>query len=469
MEEPVNGIRRTFCRDLTENYLKEQRDSFLYRAFWGESMSGLLKTNFPRLLEEELPMPKDGNQLRKQMIEVREKMVKAMRERPQWARSLLLREPGWKQRRDIWEELWLNDTGYRAEIITDTEYYLWLVEYLAEHDIYKTNIYYYGEDREREKCEPHRWLYMLLRVGLGMELGELKEKMNAGKQDRRKTDRAGAGLTKADVEVALAMLAEQIRDDRGKIAGRLNKVACAVKTKDGTKKINYLPLLTGQLEWLALHIKIKNWLQDSGYPLVGDERVVEKKARKTDFTMRLLEAYCDSAEGYEFRRKSGGSGNWRLDGLGFCVSDVNVDMDQLKAFLEAQAAGRDEDPYLYLPLAVHLGSGCVFFLAGKGSYEKAYQKADAKARAAYKSTQARYCFDYLRLTEEHSEMLPGGEAFCLCPVFHENAGISYKKVLDDFKGYCLDRSGDGPLHAVMEYNGTEPQGIPKEFCWAFDI
>lgn len=470
MEGPVNGIRGVFCRDLTEDYLEDPKKSFLYRAFWSESMTGLLKTNFSQLLGEEAPVPEDARQLRDQMAE-------AMRERPKWAKSLLLREPGWKKRRDIWEELWLNDAGYCARIITDTEYYLWLVEYLAEHDVYKTNIYYYDEDREKKKHEPHQWLSVLLQVGLGMEPDELKE--TAHKQDRRKMDQAGARLSKTEVEVALALLAEQIRDDRGKIASRLHKVPYIVKTKGGRKKADYLLFLTQRLKWLALHIKIKNWLQDSGYPLVGDDRVVEnKKARKTDFTMRLFEAYCDSAKGYEFRRKTGdselrrrtgGSGSWRLDGRGFCVPDVDADPEQLKAFLEARAAERDEAPYLYLPLAVHLGSGCVFFLAGKGNYEEAYQEADAKALAAYKGARSRYCFDYLRLTEDHSEMFPGGGAFCLRPVFHENAEASYKKVLDEFKGYCVNRSDDGPLHAVMEYNGTEPKDIPKAFRWAFDI
>lgn len=462
MEGNVNGLRRAFCCDLTEDYLERQKKSFLYRSFWSESMKGLLKTNFPQFLEEEPPVPKDGGRLKAQM-------VKVMQERPEWARSLLLREPGWKKRRDIWEELWLNDTGYRGGLITDTEYYLWLAEYLAQHDIYKTNIYYYDEDRERRKHEPHQWLYVLLKAGLDINPDELQESLCVRRQERRRTDAAGAGLSKTDVEEALAMLAEQIRDDRDKIADRLHEVTCVVKTRDGRKKKDYLPILTERLEWLALHIKIKNWLQDSGYPLVKDEKLVEKKARKTDFTMRLLEAYCDTAEGYEFRRKAGGFGNWQLDGLGFCVPDMNADPEQLKAILEAQAAEQDEDPYLYLPLAVHLGSGCVFFLAGKGNYEKAYQKEDAKTQDAYRLTQARYCFDYLRLTEDHAETIPGGAAFCLYPVFHENADASYKKVLDKFKGYCVDRRGDSPLHAVMEYNGMEPDGIPDAFRWAFEI
>lgn len=463
MEGPVNGLRKVFCRDLTEDYLERQKKSFLYRAFWSENMTGLLKAHFPQLLEEEPPAPKDGKRLREQM-------GKAMQERPQWARSLLLREPGWKKRRDIWEELWLNDAGCRAGIITDTEYYLWLVEYLAEHDIYRTNIYYYDAERERRKYEPHQWLYMLLQAGLDRNPGEWKEALHGHKPDRLQTGPAGADLSKTDVEKALALLAEQIRDDRDRIAGRLHKVTYVAKTRDGRKKKDYLPLLTRRLEWLALHIKIKNWLQDSGYPLVGDDREAKgKKPRKTDFTMRLFEAYCDSAEGYEFRRKTGGSGNWRLDGLGFCVLDADADPDQLKAVLEAQAAGRDADPYLYLPLAVHLGSGCVFFLAGKAIYEEAYQNAGPEAQADYKTAQARYCFDYLRLTEDYSERFPGKGAFCLRPVFHENAGKSCKKILDQFKGYCVDRDGDSPLHAVMEYNGTEPDGIPEAFRWAFEI
>ena len=46
---------------------------------------------------------------------------------------------GRKERRDFWEELWLRDAAYRAGLITDTDYYLWLVEYLAVRVLTKKN------------------------------------------------------------------------------------------------------------------------------------------------------------------------------------------------------------------------------------------------------------------------------------------------------------------------------------------
>ena len=325
-----------------------------------------------------------------------------------------------------------------------------------------------------------------------MDEGELKREITARKRARRDARKqsaaetgpfgegTGTGLSRADVEEALAMLAEQIQADRDKIAGRLHKLS-VVRDKDGRQvKKDYLRWLTARLEWMALHVKIRNWLQDSGYPLVGlsgtrKRPKEEKKARKSDFTMRLFEAWCDSPEGYELYKKAGdektdteaGSGSWHLEGQGFCV--LSMDPDRLKALLEDQAAEQSEAPYFYLPLAVHLRSGCVFFLAGKGNYENVYRKAGDKLRTQYRDTKARYCFDYLRLAERHSQNPPGDGTFCLFPAFHENAEKKYKDVLDAFKGYCEDRFNDSPLQAVKEYNGSESAGFPEELLWAFDI
>lgn len=280
-------------------------------------------------------------------------------------------------------------------------------------------------------------------------------------------------MSGADVEEALAMLAEQIQTDRDKIANRLQKLRYVVRGRDG-RRVNYLRWLTARLEWMALHVKIRNWLQDSGYPLVGlsgtrKRPKEEKKARKSDFTMRLFEAWCDSPEGYELHKKAGGgeTGNvgWHLEGQGFCV--LSTDPDRLRALLEGQAAEQDKAPYVYLPLAVHLRSGCVFFLAGKGNYEKVYQGDEHEND--YRAAQKRYCFDYLRLTENHSQNPPGDGTFCLSPAFHENVKEKYKDVLDAFKGYCEDRFDDSPLQAVREYNGSEPAGFPEELLWAFDL
>lgn len=495
MEGAVNGIRRTFFHDLTEDYLEHQTSSFLYRAFWSENMKGLLKAHFPELLGEEPPAPEDAGRLRALL-------VKAMRERPEWADDLPLRRQSWKLRRDFWEELWLNDIGYRAKLITDTEYYLWLARYLAVHDVYyKTNIYYYkGTHRDRMARSGHTWLYKLLRKGLGTEdLGALKREVAARKKARRKTRRppgdeedlsgarAGAALSKAEVEEALAMLSERIQSDGDAVAGRLHDLKDVVRTRDGTaKERDYLPRLTARLEWMALHVKIKNWLQDSGYPLVGHSGAEEppeeeKKVRRSDFTLRLFEAYCDSAEGYELHKKAGGGGadgetgpgNWHSDGLGFCMLDT--DPDQLESLLEVLEAEQDEAPYLYLPLAVHLHSGCVFFLAGKANYEEVYQKAGGPLEAVYRRMKARYCFDYLRLVGDRSGRLPGDGTFRLSPAFHlrpavpGKAGESYQKALKAFKRYCGFPDGDSPLQAVREYNRVDPADIPEPFLWAFEL
>lgn len=505
MEGPVSEIRKTFLHDLTQDYLNGQKGSLLYRAFWTENMKRLLKAHFPDLLSPELSVPKSADELKKLAGKLKKQLCEAMKERPGWADELPARKWSWQLRRDFWEELWLNDAGYRAGLIGDTEYYLWLVRYLVVHDVYyKTNIYSYQNEYDeridnRTKRPGHPWLHRLLKAGLGMDEDELKREIWARKKARReerkeerkkarKKPAAGvdlsseapeegpseeeqkAGLSLADVEEALAMLSEQIQADRDKIAGRLHGLLYPTRDKDGRLiKKDYLLQLTARLEWMALHVKIRNWLQDSGYPLRGDNRRKgPPKARKSDFTMRLFEAWCDS---YELRKRAGDDetddGGWRLEGQGFCVLDTAPDPDQLRALLEDQAAEQDETPHFYLPLAVHLRSGCVFFLAGKGNYEKAYQGDEHEDD--YNTAQERYCFDYLRLAKNHSLKPPGDGAFCLSPAFHENTKHKYKVVLDAFKDHCNDMVNDSPLQTVREYNGSEPAGIPEALLWAFDI
>ena len=197
-EKSVNSIRETFYNDIIYDYqvkCEDQRErAFLYRAFWAENVSGLLKC-----LDKSLSEYSRKNHLQsKGRSPIRELLEEAVREDPEWSRLLeeapgkgrdfweklpwllaekpirtrdesrikgllgkvmgmeeysdwagarnqdktkdvLLRDvPGKdkKERRDFWEELWRNDAGYMAGLITDTDYYLWLTEYLAERDIY---------------------------------------------------------------------------------------------------------------------------------------------------------------------------------------------------------------------------------------------------------------------------------------------------------------------------------------------
>lgn len=451
MENAVNGIREVFYRDLTGEYQDKRERSFLYRAFWAECVARLLEKYFPQLSAEDPLRPEDE-------VRIRKRLSQAMGERPERARSLLLREApgkGRKERRDFWEELWLNDAGYRAGLISDTEYYLWLVEYLTARDVYY---------KDNSMWDGHAWLYRLLLAGLrGTERALEPGQMQRDGENIR---------TKAQVGRDMAELARLIRDERdagrAEAAGRLHGLKCRVRIRgQEARLVDYLPWLTGRLERMALHIKIKTWLQDSGYPLGEGNRTKKppKEPRKQDFSMRLFEAYCDSAEGYHFHRKdrSGGTAGWQLDGMGFCALEPGQ-IGALQAALE-----RSGTAYLYLPLAVDLLSGCVFFLAGKENYTELYRGAGKKLRDAYQGAKARWCFDYLRLDEARREELPGdvGGALRLRPTFHENAGRSYQAVLNDFKRYCM--TGDhSPRQAVREFNEEGPSGVPDGFRWGFD-
>lgn len=485
MEEPVNGIRNTFFRDLIKDYLENQRKSFLYRDFWGEKMQELLEEHFPELLRQEPPKPKDAKQLIKGMCG-------AMKARPEWARGLLLKED--EKRRNIFEELWLNGAGYRAGIITDTEYYLWLTEYLAAHDFFKAGILYSDEDSDKDSdkverkktIHGHLWVIPLLMEGLDMDFEKLKEEIKARKNTndkdekdlsnekttaRKKTQARKKDPPNSDTKIALAMLVEQIREDREGVAGRLHNLKY--------KGEDYLPWLNERLKWLALHIDIREWLRNRGFPLtLGDETDKPKKARNKDVTWQRFVAFADSEEGYDFRRKNGrgwewGDGVYCLDG-DFCRLDTLP--EQLGKLMDAHGKAQNEDDdeepltYFYLPLAVHLRSGCVFFLAGKSYYEDVYQDVKGKKgdelRAKYQATKARYCFDYLRQDQSPGAM---GGSFRLTPSFHLNAGGSYWDMLEKFEDYCT-RIGPGtPLHKLHKTNGERPAELPEEFRWAFEL
>lgn len=493
MGESVNGIRGAFYSDIIYDYQCKYDDkrekSFLYRAFWAEGVSGLLK-RLDRSLSEHLagdghespnplekymapfcPNSRPGSwdypwHLAKQPLKpgdesrIKEQLAAAMAEHPAWAKGLLTKtvpEKGRKERRDFWEELWLRDAAYRAGLITDTDYYLWLVEYLAVRDIYY---------KDNSIANAHLWLKRLL----------------------HKTGVAGEDLAvKANVEKKLAEAAALIRQERGaggtEIAARLHNLKRSVKNRNGEtiRKEDYLPWLTARLEQMALHIKIKTWLQDSGYPARGQEgaRKSGKEPRKQDFSLRLFEAYCDSREGYEFCRKAQtggeGSGVWHMEGQGFCVLDVTPQQaDKLRESLEQD---RERPPYLYIPLAIHTVSGCVFFLAGKENYRELYERAGKRPDAgkalkeAYEKAGTRYCFDYLRLDKKFREQFLGdvGGAFRLHPTFHKKQGKNYEEVLEDFKRYCK-RGCDSPRRVVKNLNEEMemPADIRNAFNWAFD-
>lgn len=475
MEESVSGIREAFYSDIIYDYQFKYEDkkekSFLYRAFWAESVSGLLK-RLDRSLSEHVarhgdeashplekymapvcPNSQPGSwdypwHLAKQPLKpsdqnrIKEQLAAAMKEHPDWASELLIKdvpEKGRKERRDFWEELWLRDTAYKAGLIADTEYYLWLVEYLAVRDIYY---------KDNSIADAHLWLARLLR-----RTGVASEDLNV----------------KANVEKKLAEAAKLIRQEREaggtEIAARLHDLKRSVKNR----KEDYLPWLTAHLERMAVHIKIKTWLQDSGYPLSGRNKTEKssREPRKQDFSLRLFEAYCDSREGYDFYRKDlsvrESAGDWHMDSQGFCVLDLSQ-ADGLREGLE-QSGGR----YLYIPLAMHLGSGCIFFLAGKENYRETYEKTKQELNEAFKEAKGFYCFDYLRLDKGYQAQFPGdvGGAFRLQPTFHENQGRSCLEVFRDFKRYCLAGTGS-PRRAVKNFNEEAPDGIPEAFRWAFD-
>ena len=422
MEQSLNeGIRATFYSDLTCDYKLNGEKSFLFRAFLKESLSELLEEHFPEYPEDGPIQPKA----------VRALLKNAMGERPEWARDLLLREPpgkARKERRDFFRELFLNDAGYAVGLISDTDYYFWIVEYLAAR-----NVYY----KDSGIWDGYTWLSELLWAGL------------PGREVR----------TKAEAERALDELAGMIRDgrQRAEAADRLH----GLRTGEGR---DYLPRLAGWLERMAIHIKIKTWLQDSGYPLRdGDEKARPPKGpRKRDFTMQLFAAYCDGPEGYDFIRKDLGgraAAGWRLDGNGFCVLDLEQ-AEQLRSALEQSSTA-----YYYVPVGFHMRSACTFFLAGKDIYGELYEDADEKSRKAYEDAKGSFCFDFLRLDGSTPQAVGG--AFRLRPTFHENVGRSCRDVLDNFKRYCENRD-DGPLQAVREFNEECPPGVPDAFRWAFD-
>lgn len=438
MGQSVSGIRDTFYRDLAEGYLRDKERSFLYRYFWREGARELLGRVLPGTLQETPEGPKDSRELRKTL-------AAAMEADRAWARDLLLREPpgkGRKERRDFWQELTLNDAGYQAGLITDTDYYRWLTSYLAVRDIYY-------KDGGPWDTDGAAWLVPLLRAGLG-----------AARQ---------GGLTKAQAERDLAELDRLLREERAagqaEIAGRLHDLRQSVTQRGRTRQADYLPWLTRRLERSALHSRIRTWLQDGGYPLrLEGSAQAPGEPRKQDFSLRLFDAYCRGPQGYDLTPRD--MSGWRMEGRDFCVMDTQ-DLEKLMDALKRRE-GENGAPYLYLPLAVHLQSGCVFFLAGKSIYEDVYRQAARGAREAYDGSGALFCFDYLRLNRAFWEADSGaaGGPFRLRAAFHENADKSYFSVFNDFKRDCVTGEKSA-LSQVRALNDEAPAGTPGAFLWAF--
>lgn len=458
MENAVNSIRDTFYRKLADDYRSEGEKSFLYRYFWQESARELAEKVLPPASAEAPLTPRA----------LRAELCAAMQADGEWAKGLLLRDPpdgGKKERRDFWQELALNDAGYQAGLITDTEYYLWLTAYLAARDIYY-------KDSGPWRTDGTVWLRPLLRAGLGG---------------------AGRGGSKAQTERDLKELAQRLRQEQAAgtagAAARLHGLMQRVGKNGKARQVEYLPWLTGRLQRAALHSRIKTWLQDSGYPLRAEDgaEAAPKTPRKQDFSMRLFEAFCMSPAGYELIPRS--LSGWHMRGEGFCVLDAG-EIEQLLDAL-ARRAEQDGGAYLYLPLAVHAASGCVFFLAGKAIYADVYgqdvieaknareRQAAEQAKEAYDRADAAFCFDYLRLNTAFWAAEPGAAVgpFRLRAAFHTNADKSYDAVLNDFMRDCVvgiknaaDESmqGESVLEKVHGLNEEAPAGTPTAFLWAFE-
>lgn len=507
MGNSVGILRSSFYRSLRREYRNEGEDSFLYRFFWTEAATELLeKCRLPADFPIE---PENSGKIRELLEETAAaRWELLLRPEPEKKRGGKGQGKDKRESWDFWEELWLNDAGYRAGLRTDTDYYLWLVEYLAKHDLYYKDI---------RMWDGRQWLTLLLREGW-LGAGEVRDpgirKQKDGKSVR----------STVQIGVDLRELAEQIKTNREGVASRLHGLK-----KEGE---DYLLWLTARLERMALHIRIRNWLQNSGYPLSRSEDTAAKpsakKPQKQDFSLRLFEAYCDSGRGGSFFRNepSGKSvSGWRLTDDGFCLPDE----DEAEALREALE--RNGETCVYIPLAVDLYSGCVLFLAGKDIYEQVYQemehrweqyygrkvkelslaqdeyekaersyndkkeletirnkkKAACKAakngynrakqeRQEYEKSPARLCFDFLRLDRGHLSRFgenPAG-AFRLHPVFHRQAEEeNYRAVLTKFIAYCsgeCDRVPREaiPREAIREFDQELPAGIPETFHWAFE-
>ena len=197
LPEDVKKLLKVHLPQLPESSIKLLKEHFRQLP---EEVEELLTGCFPWLLEEETSWLKYGAKIRGLL---KENMLK----RPEWAREVLIRKPPQraqngqgtekekekqkKERRDFWKELMQNDAGYEAGLITDTEYYLWLTEYLAVRDIYYKDI---------SIADGHTWLYKLLRMGLGRELEE-SVKLDEIRKLEKETQRLEKEIQKLEKEI----------------------------------------------------------------------------------------------------------------------------------------------------------------------------------------------------------------------------------------------------------------------------
>ncbi len=541
MESPVNTIRDNFYRDLILEYTGRGEQSFLYRYFWADSISGLLEEHFPGLLKKWTTRLKD-EPLTTLTALIRKDLAENLKENPGRAADKLLKTAPKKgsraadrpseraPKRDyqtFWEALWLNDAGYRAGLIGEADYYLWLLEYLAVHDVYY---------KDTSMWDQRDCLNTLLQKGLQEE-----GRMPGCRKRKSNTKNGAAGeiiFTTAQLKKDLAELAKKLRMEHEaggtEISARLHGLKCYVGTGIDKKLTDYLPWLTGRLKRMALHSRIKTWLEYSGYPLIkpaadtGEDDRTEPfttgSRKKRDFSLRLFEAYCNSPRGYEIRKKNPVAdavpNGWRMNSAGFCM----LDPDQISTL--QSALEKSKATSFNIPLAVDLYSGCVFFLAGKKMYEAVYRREAEERKEAYEiakksrkeleqriqrdpdhtetlgkeladaekdclmamkeyrraaeawskfmNRQNRFCFDYLRLDETHLKRFPGDVrgAFRLGPHFLENAGERSQScglILNEFQWYC-ERGENSPRARVRRFNREQPAGIPDPdmFLWAFD-
>lgn len=440
MEAPVSGIRETFFRDASLSYQRDAENSFLYRYFWQDSVRDLAEKYLPHVRADDLT-PKDAPKIKAQLSA-------AMEQGQADLKSLLLRDPpgeGKKERRDFWQELMLNDAGYHAKLLSDTDYYIWLIRYLAARDIYY-------KDTGPWNTNGPMWLDRLLTEGLG----------KAPKESPR---------SKAQTERDLQALAKLLDRDNAAVQ-RLHNLRLPVERNGKVLQLDYLLWLTARLEKAAMHNKIRTWLQDSGYPLRTDGAPpgTPKGPRKQDFSLRILNAFCESPEGYSFAPRQErwmltAQEGWVQTTDGFFVLD-SKHLDALLAALRKREA-KNQTAYFYLPLAVHPQSGCVFFLGGKAIYGELYQREDRSNRDAYANNTSLFTFDYLRVNRAFFEDSPGagGGPFRLKSTYHENAGRPYKEVLEDYKRYCVAKV----MRSVREFNLWAPADTPDLYRWGFEI
>ena len=99
MGRSVSTIRDRFYRDLILEYTNKGEQSFLYRYFWADGVSGLLEEYLPGFSMEGSPQPKDGS-------EIRARLVRALRENPdpEQARDQLLKKASGGSRRNFWAD-----------------------------------------------------------------------------------------------------------------------------------------------------------------------------------------------------------------------------------------------------------------------------------------------------------------------------------------------------------------------------